>query len=128
VPVVHADATLQEVIDRLEIQDVGTLAVTDGRKRILGLMSVRDIARGLKNFGRDVVEKRVRDLMSRTVVTCDVNEPVSAVLKLMDQYEVPHVPVTRGGVVCGVIDMHDIVKYRLDAIDAVASALRAPAH
>jgi CBS domain-containing protein len=127
VPEVHADATLQEVIDQLEFDDVGTLVVTDGRRRVLGMMSEREIARGLKTFGRDVVEKPVRELMSRTVVTCDASEPVSTVLRLMDAHQIPHVPITKGGVVCGIIDMHDIVKYRLDAIDAVASALKAPA-
>jgi CBS domain-containing protein len=128
VPVIHSEATLQEVIDRLECdEDFGTLVVTDGQKRIMGIMSERDIARGLKAYGCDVLQKPVRDLMTRKVVTCEVSEPLSTVLELMDKHKIPHVPITRDGVVCGIIDMHDIVKYRLDAIDAVASALRAAA-
>jgi CBS domain-containing protein len=128
VPVTHADATLEEVIDRLgSDEDLGTLIVTDGDKRLIGVMSERDIARGLKAYGREILERPVRDLMTREVVTCEVSEPLSTVLDLMDKHNIPHVPITRGGVVCGIIDMHDIVKYRLDAIHAVASALRAPA-
>jgi CBS domain-containing protein len=126
VPVIHSDTTLQDVIDRLEFdEDFGTVVVTDGNKRILGIMSERDIARGLKTYGRDVLQKPVRHLMTRKVVTCDAKEPFSTVLGLMEKHKIPHVPITRDGVVCGIIDMHDIVKYRLDAIDAVASALKA---
>jgi CBS domain-containing protein len=125
VPVTHADATLEEVIDCLECDEgLGTLVVTDGEERLLGIMSDRDIARGLKTYGSDVLQRPVRDLMTREVATCEVSEPLSAVLELMDQHNIPHVPITRDGVVCGIIDLHDIVKYRLDAIDAVASALR----
>jgi CBS domain-containing protein len=128
VPAIHADATLEEVIDRLELdEDFGTVVVTDGQKRVLGLLSERDIARGLKMYGREVLQKPLRDLMTRKVVTCEASEPLSTVLELMDKHKMPHVPITRGGVVCGIIDMHDIVKYRLDAIDAVASALKASA-
>jgi CBS domain-containing protein len=128
VPVTHADATLEEVIGRLgSDKDFGTLVVTDDEKRLLGILSERDIARGLKTYGRDVLERPVGDLMTREVATCEVSKPLSAVLELMDKHNIPHVPITRDGVVCGIIDMHDIVKYRLDAIHAVASALRAPA-
>jgi CBS domain-containing protein len=125
VPVIHSDATLQEVIDRVDIdEDFGTVVVSDDHKKILGIMSERDIARGLKTHGRDVLQKPVRDLMTRKVVTCDVSEPLATVLALMEKHKIPHVPITRDGAVCGIIDMYDIVKYRLDAVDAVASALR----
>jgi CBS domain-containing protein len=128
VPVSHADATLGEVIGRLETnENFGALVVTDSQKRLLGIMSDRDVARGLKTYGSDVLQRPVRDLMTREVVTCEASEPLSTVLELMDKHNIPHVPITRDGVVCGIIDMYDIVKYRLDAIDAVASALRAPA-
>lgn len=127
VPVIHSDATLQEVIDQIEIENVVTVVVTDGHNRIVGVMSERDIARGLKTYGGNVVERPVRELMSPKVVSCDASEPFSTVLELMDKHQIPHVPITRGGVVCGIIDMYDIVKYRLDAIDAFANALRHPA-
>ena len=125
VPAIHSDATLQELIDSLDMDDdFGTVVVTDDQKRISGIMSERDVARGLKAYGRDVLQKPVRDLMTRRVVTCDVGEPLATVLELMEKHKVPHVPITRDGVVCGIIDLQDIVKYRLDAIDAVACALK----
>jgi hypothetical protein len=39
------------------------LVVTDDNHTILGIIGERDIARGLERFGRNVVDKPVRELM-----------------------------------------------------------------
>ncbi len=62
--------TIADVIDKLEVDKAGALVVTDDNHTILGLITERDIARGLKKFGRDVVDKPVGDLMTRSVCTC----------------------------------------------------------
>ncbi len=99
--------------------------VTDDNQTILGIITERDIARGLKTFGRNVVDKPVGELMNRTVETCDVNQSVEAVLRLMDERQIQYVPITKNGALYGIINMLDLVKYRLSQIDAEAAALRA---
>lgn len=94
--------------------------VTDDDHTILDIISERDIARGLKGFGRDVVDRPLRELMSTKVRTCDVDEPIESVLRLMDEYQIEHVPVTYG-----IITMLDLVRYRLNEIYTEARALKA---
>jgi CBS domain-containing protein len=125
VPIISSNVTIADAIDKLDIDKAGALVVTDDSHSILGIITERDIARGLKRFGRNLVDKPVRELMTTNVRTCDMSEPVEAVLRLMDQYQIEHVPVTKDGQLYGIITMLDLVRYRLYEIEHEARALRA---
>ena len=125
VPIISSNVSVNDVIDKLEIDKAGALVVTDDSQTILGIITERDIARGLKTFGRNVVDKPVAELMTRTVETCDVNQSVEAVLRLMNERQIQYVPIMKNGALYGIINMLDLVKYRLSQIDAEAAALRA---
>ena len=124
VPVIRSNLCLSDVVDQLEIDSVGALVVTDDDSKILGIVTEHDIARGLKRHGRDVVDRPLRDLMTENVITVDVNEPLSTVLQLMDEHQIHYVPVTDGGTLYGIINMLDLVKYRLAEIETEANALK----
>jgi predicted transcriptional regulator len=62
--------------------------------------------------------------MSKNVISIDIGESLSKVLGLMDQYQIHYLPVTEGGSLCGIINMLDLVKYRLAEIELEAEALK----
>ena len=124
VALIPPDVRVQDVINQLETDDVSALVVSDDGRRILGIISAGDIVRGLKTFGRDVVDRPLSDLMTRNVVSCDIGEPMSRIYELMDLHQIRHVPITQSGELCGIINMLDVVKYRLDEIKAEAEAMK----
>ena len=124
VPVIRSDLTLNDVVSQLDLDNVGALVVTDDNKTILGIITERDIARGLKTHGRDVVDKPLLDLMTKDVISVDVSEPLSTVLGLMDQHQIHYIPVTDKGSLCGIINMLDLVRYRLAEIEIEANSLK----
>jgi CBS domain-containing protein len=123
VPVIHSGVTLSDVIEQLRIDEAGALVVTDDKK-ILGIITERDIARGLQRFGRNVVDRPLQELMTQNVVTVDISERVNRVLELMDRHQIHYVPVTDHGLLVGIITMLDIVKYRLAEMELEANALK----
>ncbi len=125
VPVISSNVLISDVIDKLEIDRAGALVVTDDDQKILGIVSERDIARGLKTFGRNVVDKPVAELMTPKVHTCDVDQSVEAVLRLMDDKQIQYVPILKDGALHGIVNMLDLVKFRLSEIDAEVEALKA---
>ena len=125
VPVIRSELTLNDVIEQLHIDAAGALVVTDDNEKILGIITERDIARGLQRFGRDVVDRPLRELMSRDVITVDIGETINRVLELMNRHQIHYVPVTEQGDLVGIITMLDIVKYRLAEIELEANALKA---
>jgi CBS domain-containing protein len=124
VPVIKSDLKLNDVINQLDLDNVGGLVVTDDSRDILGIITEHDIARGLKNHGRNVVDRPLRDLMTKDVITVDINETLTRVLELMDQHRIHYLPVTEHGSLCGIINMLDLVKYRLKEIELEAKALK----
>jgi predicted transcriptional regulator len=62
VPVIRSDLTLNDVINQLDLDNVGSLVVTYDNHEILGIITEHDIARGLKEHGRNVVDTPLRDL------------------------------------------------------------------
>jgi predicted transcriptional regulator len=62
--------------------------------------------------------------MTREVISVEVSEPISTVLGLMDQHQIHYIPVTEGGSLCGIINMLDLVKYRLAEIETEANLLK----
>jgi CBS domain-containing protein len=63
--------------DFVPIDTVGALVVTDDKRKVLGLITERDIARGLKTNGRDVVDKPLLELMTKDAIRIDMREPLS---------------------------------------------------
>lgn len=124
VSTIRPDARIDDVIGQLEADDVSALVVTNDNEEILGIISGGDIVRGLKSFGRNVGDKRVNELMTSNVITCDVGEPMSRIYELMDKNQIRHVPITKDGRLCGIINILDVIKYRLDEINQEAAALR----
>ena len=66
----------------------------------------------------------VDQLMSRDVKTCDISASIADVHALMTEHRIRHVPVTRDGKLCGLINILDVVHRRLDVSEADAKSLR----
>lgn len=124
VPVIGSNVTLNEVIAQLEIDKAGALVVTDDNRNILGIITERDIARGLKTYGRNVVDRPVMEIMTARVITADIEEPIETVLELMHRHQIHYIPVTEQGSLAGIINMLDLVEYRLGEIETEANALK----
>ena len=68
---------------------------------------------------------KVDALMTSEVVTCSPNDPVHEIMKKLTTGRFRHVPVLDGGKLVGIISIGDVVKSRLDELEAETSQLRA---
>ena len=101
----------------LSQQSIGAVAVVDSRKQIIGMLSERDIARGLGEHGAKIAEMTVGELMSRDVVTCDVDWNASAALEVMLAHNFRHLPVLdNDGEVFGIVSMRDMAAMGINDI------------
>ena len=119
-----ADTTVQEIMNRLELDEVSAIVVTDAERRILGIVSAGDILRALNGCGREGLERAVADVMTTDVFTCDVSEPLSRVYELMDTNRIRHVPIVENDQLCGIVNTLDVVKHRLRELASEAEALK----
>jgi CBS domain-containing protein len=96
---------------------IGALIVTGGGQPVAGILSERDIVRGLAQYGHEVLQHAVADLMSTEVVTCALETTIAELMALMTQHRIRHLPVTSDGRPIAMISIGDVVKFRLGELE-----------
>lgn len=124
VETIAADASLFEAVRRLGEKRIGALPVVeDGR--ITGIMSERDVIYCLRSHGPEVLDWPVSRVMSSPAITASPETEVLSALALMTQRRIRHLPVVEGGEIRGIVSIGDLVKHRMERIEAEAEAMRA---
>jgi CBS domain-containing protein len=121
---IRSDQTLGEAARILSDRKIGALLVSDTGEPVSGILSERDIVRALAAKGAQALEEPVADHMTRTVVTCTGKTSINDVMEVMTERKFRHVPVVEDGRLVGVISIGDVVKLRLEEIEAEAQAIR----
>lgn len=117
------DATIGEAAARLRESNVGALVVSAPGRTIAGIISERDIVRGLAADGAKVLDRPVADLMTADVATCESRATVTDMAKLMTSRRIRHVPVLEDGSLVGIVSIGDIVKNRIGELEAETTTL-----
>ena|SRR6478672_4144327 len=123
VATIPPDATLVQVLAGLADHGVGALVVTEDAKRILGIVSERDIARALHRDGTAALDRPVRDVMTAEVRTCKPDDTVDSLMALMTERRIRHVPVVVDGDLAGIVSIGDVVKHRVHELEGENTAL-----
>ncbi len=116
--------TIATVIRMLKLEGIGALVVSDDGEALGGIISERDIVRGLVDHGNELLEMRVAELMTRAVKTCTPEASIKEVMAEMTRSRVRHLPVLEGGRLCGIISIGDVVKNRLEELETETNVLR----
>jgi CBS domain-containing protein len=118
------DTSVAEAVSRLRAEGIGAMVVLAGSGRLDGIISERDVVRGLARHGRTVLDLKVADLMTRAVTTCSPKDTVKAVMAVMTERRVRHLPVVKAGRLLGIVSIGDVVKNRLDEMELEVNVLR----
>ena len=108
---------------RLAEMRIGALPVIDG-DQIVGIISERDVIYGLAKHGAAILEKSVGEVMTSPAITVSPDTAILSALSLMTKRRIRHLPVADNGVLIGFVSIGDLVKHRIEKIEAEASAMR----
>ena len=121
---IEPTATLETAIETLAKHRIGALLVLGPDRRVVGILSERDVVRALGEQGADVLTKPLAQVMTRKVVTCGEAETVGTIMERMTTGKFRHVPVIEQDQVVGIISIGDVVKHRVHEMEREAAALR----
>lgn len=124
VKTVEPMATVRSFSKALKTEGVGAMVVQDADGRLLGIITERDLSFGLAEYGNDLPNMQVSQLMTRELITCTPDDSLSAVAKVMTQRRIRHLPVVVDRKLTGLISIGDVLKYRLDEVQLEANMLR----
>ena len=121
---IPVDAPLAEAVAELGSRRIGALLVMDGGE-VAGILSERDLVYCLKEHGAQVLDWAVSRAMSAPAIVVEPDTSVLSALALMTKRRIRHLPVvSESGELTGVVSIGDLVKYRIERIEAEAEAMR----
>ena len=103
---------------------IGALVVTGADKRVIGIVSERDIVRALAGQGPGALDLPLTEVMTRKVMTCSQSDTISSIMGRMTEGKFRHLPVIEQGKLAGIISIGDVVKHRLEEMEREQAALR----
>ena len=117
-------ATLETAARTLAEHKIGALLVLGPDRRIIGILSERDIVRVVAEQGAGALTQPLSQVMTRKVFTCSPSETIGVIMERMTAGKFRHVPVIEQDQVVGVVSIGDVVKYRLQEMEHESAALR----
>ena len=113
---------VREAVTLLAERKIGAVPVLRAGQ-VCGIMSERDIIYCLKSDGAAVLDWPVEKIMTAPAITVEPAGDILAALSLMTKRRIRHLPVVDGEALVGLVSIGDLVKYRMDKIEAEAEAM-----
>ena len=109
VVVVGPEESVQATAALLAARRIGAVLVVGGQGEILGILSERDIVRGLAEQGAAVLAQPVHSLMTGEVLRCARGDTVADLMGLMTARRIRHLPVIVGERLVGLLCERDLL-------------------
>lgn len=121
---VRAGTSVRDSLQVLADKRIGALPILDGTGAIAGIFSERDLVGCMARHGADALDWPVDKVMSSPAVTAESSTPILSALATMTNRRIRHLPVVDGGEIRGIVSIGDLVKHRIEKIEAEAEAMR----
>lgn len=125
VTTIAVDTSIREIVQILAERRIGAVVVVDAARRILGIVSERDIVRALARSGPEGLEGPASGIMTAKVVTCAEIDTINQVMERMTEGRFRHLPVVEDGRLAGIVSIGDVVKARIEQVVREADEMRA---
>ena len=117
---VGPEDSIEATASLLSARKIGAVIVKDRDGAVIGVLSERDVVRGIAQAGAAALAKPVKELMTGKVVSCRLHDSITEVMGRMTDRRIRHLPVIEDGKLVGMISIGDVVKQRID--DALLEA------
>jgi CBS domain-containing protein len=122
---VKPEQSVTDLLNLLAEHKVGALVVSSDGNAVEGIVSERDVVRRLQEFGPDLLQAPVHDIMTATVHSCPPETDLDELMRVMTTGRFRHVPVLEAGQLVGIISIGDVVKHRIDELQSERDQLTA---
>jgi len=91
--------------------DCGIVPVVDAERRVLGVITDRDVCMAAYTMGGALASLRIGDAMAKEVFSCSTEDTVEKALLTMRQTRVRRLPVVDGsGKLVGIVSINDVAR------------------
>ena len=123
VTTVTAGSTIAEAVELLNTKKIGAVVVVDGKK-VVGILSERDVVRHLGKDWAGLADRPVGDVMTKAVVSVSRFATIADVMERMTEKRIRHMPIVENGDLVGIVSIGDVVKRKIEETEQEAIALK----
>jgi len=109
---IHSWDTVATAARRLVENGIGCLTVVGGDGHLVGIVSERDIVRGIVAPTLDPVHEVVDAIMTPEVACCSSGDSMDTARNIMTSRGIRHLPVMEDGTVVGVISIREVMAHQ----------------
>jgi CBS domain-containing protein len=111
------ERTVSELVGLLAEHRIGGVVVTDD-DTIVGIVSERDVVRGLGREGATIIDAPVASIMTTAVISCQPADTLDEIATTMTERRIRHMPVVADGQLAGIVTIGDVVAAQLRTLEA----------
>ena len=115
--------TVKITSQKLHENKVGCLPVLNKNNKVIGIISERDLSQFIYSE-RFNVNLSVTEIMSKNLITCDLNTSVTELMKTMTENKVRHILIMEENKLEGVVSIGDVVNHLIGKIEEENKNLR----
>jgi CBS domain-containing protein len=115
---------IADVVEILSARRIGAVVVRDASAQLLGIVSERDIIHALAANGPRALEMTAGQLMTRALRTATPHTTITEAMTMMTTGRFRHLPVVDHGELVGIVSIGDVVKSRIDELEAEHAQLQ----
>ena len=115
--------TVKITSQKLHENKVGCMPVLNKNNKVIGIISERDLSQFIYSE-RFNVNLSVTEIMSKNLITCDLNTSVTELMKTMTENKVRHILIMEENKLEGVVSIGDVVNHLIEKIEEENKNLR----
>ena len=102
--------TIKIVSQKLDEKKIGCMPVLDKNKNVIGIISERDLSRFIykERFNLSI---SISQIMSKNLVTCDLNTSVTELMNEMTEKKIRHILIMEDKKLLGIVSIGDVVNH-----------------
>jgi len=121
---IEGSSSVSSVADSLARERVGALIIKQGDGELIGIISERDIVRGLAEQGASALDLPASQFMSQDLMTCSPESSTEEIMEQMLENRIRHLPVVQNGTLAGIISIGDVVEAVLSELKWMTQVLQ----
>ena len=104
----NADTSVADIARLMSENHVGCIPICDFNKRVVGLITDRDITLRTVACGKDANTTKASEIMTTDVYKINPTADVTDATKMMCDCQVKRIPVVEGSTIVGIITLGDL--------------------
>ena len=117
------DATVQELAALIRSRRIGAVVVSPDGKRMVGIVSERDVVKAIAAKGEAALRLTAADIMTKEVITATPRTTMDQAMEIMDAGYFRHLPVLDGDELIGILSVRDAVRAHIQSQAQEVSSL-----